>query len=231
MEQPSVTQVYREARPDQPTRPNRAPPAPLAHMPGRGPRIGENVVVFTKIQDLVKDHPQLKGRVSGFFPAGFVGKWIQGKVKHSVARTVSSQTIWAVHYCGFDVTYEMKRARLETAVPAVHESAIFTGVSTGAPVATVAAPTPDAAQQAAQPPAPAPGPSPAAAAPTKDMVQAGDVSWEFLPVGATPDCRPSLDQGVDRRREFLGSETVRLAPALSSLIKQIKETHPTSRKA
>jgi hypothetical protein len=27
-EQPSVTQVYKEARPDQPTRPNRAPPAP-----------------------------------------------------------------------------------------------------------------------------------------------------------------------------------------------------------
>jgi hypothetical protein len=84
--QPSVTQVYRAPRPNQPTDPNPAPPAPLAYMSGRAPRIGEHVVVWTKLQDLVKDHPQLKGRVSGFFPAGFVGKWIKGTVEASVTQ-------------------------------------------------------------------------------------------------------------------------------------------------
>ena len=64
-----------------PTSPAPAQPQPRAYMPPRAPRIGADVMVWSKLQDIVKDHPQLRATAMAIYPAGFVGKWIQGKVK------------------------------------------------------------------------------------------------------------------------------------------------------
>ena len=55
-------------------------------MPGRGPRVSKDVVVWSRVQDLLSDHPQLKEKFDEYFPVGHVGKYIQGQVASSVAR-------------------------------------------------------------------------------------------------------------------------------------------------
>ena len=52
-------------------------------MPGRGPRVSKDVVVWSRVQDLLSDHPQLKEKFDEYFPAGHVGKYIQGQVASS----------------------------------------------------------------------------------------------------------------------------------------------------
>jgi len=45
-------------------------------MPGRGPRVSKDVVVWSRVQDLLSDHPQLKEKFDEYFAAGHVGKYI-----------------------------------------------------------------------------------------------------------------------------------------------------------
>ena len=145
------------------------------------------VMVWSKLQDVVADHPQLRATAMAIYPAGFVGKWIQGKVKSSVARTAGNQSIWSVHYCGIDQDCEMKRSRLETSHPGVPPDAVFTGL--GDPAVALPAPQPAQGTQPAAQPAPQLAVQPAAqpvAQPGPDIVRAGVVDWTFLPVGATP---------------------------------------------
>eukprot|EP01048_Picozoa_sp_COSAG05_P016110 COSAG05_NODE_2031_length_3669_cov_1.983193_3_plen_79_part_00 len=40
-------------------------------------------VFYSRVQDLLSDHPQLKEKFDEYFPAGHVGKYIQGQVASS----------------------------------------------------------------------------------------------------------------------------------------------------
>eukprot|EP01048_Picozoa_sp_COSAG05_P014840 COSAG05_NODE_1717_length_4225_cov_67.463160_3_plen_387_part_00 len=191
-------------------------------MPGRGPRVAPEVLVWSKLADLLVDHPELKEKFDRYFPRGHAGKWIQGKVTGSVARQVNQQPVWDVHYVGTPSAIAMNRRRFDTAFPAVHKAAVIDDAQIGLAesqigsadaLAATTTTTADAATDAAN---------------ADDVVQAGDVSWTFSPVGATRDCRPEIKDPNDRREEFLGAERVKWSAPLKALTDELKNGHPKS---
>ena len=107
------------------------PASGLAGMRARGPRIGDGCTVWAKVQEIVKEHSQLKAHFDRRSPAGWVGKWVKGECVRSVGRTANQQTSWEVHFDGMDSAITMKRARLETTHPGVHSGAILSGYTMG----------------------------------------------------------------------------------------------------
>ena len=82
------------------------PPCP-ARMSARGPRIVDSCTVWAKVQDIVKDHSQLKGHFERRAPGGFIGKWIKGKCDRSKARSSTEQEGGESNFCRWaTMTYE-----------------------------------------------------------------------------------------------------------------------------
>ena len=98
-------------------------------MPGRGPRVSKDVIVWSRLQDLLSDHPQLKEKFDRYFSAGHVGKYIEGRVTGSVARQVNQPPVWLVHYVGLDTPIDIRRRRFDCNQPSIHPAAIITAAT------------------------------------------------------------------------------------------------------